>query len=245
MGLRAVLTYHSIDRSGSPISVTPEAFRAHIEWLASSDVAVVNLSELFALPEGENGVAITFDDGFKSVATEAAAILAAHAFPATVFVVTRHVGKDNRWHGTDDAGIPVFPVLGWSELERLRAAGFVIGSHSRSHRDLSRCPSSELDGELGGAADDIEQALEVRPCEFAYPYGSVGTAAASRVAQWYDIGCTTAYQVVEHEVDRLRTPRLDAWYFRDIGRLPRWGSPAMRRGILVRHALRRLRRLGR
>ena len=62
--MRAILTYHSIDPSGSPISVSPAAFRRHIEWLASGRVRVVRLEELMRLPAGEDAVALTFDDGF-------------------------------------------------------------------------------------------------------------------------------------------------------------------------------------
>ena len=38
--MRAILTYHSIDESGSPISVDPDAFRRHVRWLASGRVRV-------------------------------------------------------------------------------------------------------------------------------------------------------------------------------------------------------------
>ena len=38
--MRAVLTYHSIDDSGSPISVRRDAFQRHVKWLASGQVAV-------------------------------------------------------------------------------------------------------------------------------------------------------------------------------------------------------------
>ncbi|TFG50637.1 MAG: polysaccharide deacetylase, partial [Gemmatimonadales bacterium] len=44
--MRAILTYHSIDDSGSPISVAPEQFRAHVRWLQSGVIRVVPLAEL-------------------------------------------------------------------------------------------------------------------------------------------------------------------------------------------------------
>src|SRR5690606_37701023 len=60
--MRAILTYHSIDESGSPISVSREAFRAHVRWLASGAVKVRPLAELVDARDGGDAVAITFDD---------------------------------------------------------------------------------------------------------------------------------------------------------------------------------------
>ena len=241
--MRAVLTYHSIDRSGSAISVTPEAFRLHVEWLASSDVVVVTLPELLALPDDVNAVAITFDDGLESIATEAAPLLAAHALPATVFVVTGHVGGDNRWSASCDPKIPVQRVLGWQTLARLQSQGFTIGAHTRRHRHLTRCSDAELTDEVAGSADDIAAALGERPRTFAYPYGAFNPAVASIVAQRFDIACTTVFQPLRPDTPRNLVPRLDACYFKDATHLSRWGMRSFASWIGFRHALRHLRRI--
>jgi peptidoglycan/xylan/chitin deacetylase (PgdA/CDA1 family) len=240
--MRAILTYHSIDRSGSVISITPEAFRAHVEWLAGGTMRVVSLAELLTLADDVDAVALSFDDALASVATEAAPLLAAHAFPATVFVPTRHVGGDNRWNGAIDPGIPVQAVLGWDALARLRAQGLAIGGHTRHHRHLHLCDAAELTDELVGSADDIAASLGERPTAFAYPYGDVDARVARAAATYYAICCTTAFQPVR-TIDRPEMlPRLDAWYFRDASRLARWGTTGFRRSVAVRHGLRRLRR---
>ncbi len=44
--MRAILTYHSIDSSGSPISLSEESFRGHVRFLGSGRVSVVPLAEL-------------------------------------------------------------------------------------------------------------------------------------------------------------------------------------------------------
>ena len=56
--MRAILTYHSIDESGSPISVAPAAFRRHVEWLASGRVRVVSLEEIVRLNDAVDAVAL-------------------------------------------------------------------------------------------------------------------------------------------------------------------------------------------
>ena len=99
--MRAVLTYHSIDDSGSSISVRPDAFERHVRWLASGRVQVMALDDLARSHSDAPAVALTFDDGFENFATHAAPLLRVHGFPATVFVVTDRVGEDKRleWDG--------------------------------------------------------------------------------------------------------------------------------------------------
>jgi peptidoglycan/xylan/chitin deacetylase (PgdA/CDA1 family) len=87
--MKAIFTYHSIDRSGSPVSIAPEVFRGHLDWLASRNTPVVPLTELMALPDDAEAIALTFDDALASVAAEAAPMLVDYGFPATVFVVKR------------------------------------------------------------------------------------------------------------------------------------------------------------
>jgi len=239
--MRAILTYHSIDRSGSIISITPEAFRAHVEWMARGSVRVVSLPELLTLADDIDAVALTFDDALSSVATEAAPLLAAHAFPGTIFVPTRHVGGDNRWNGAVDPGVPVLAVLGWDALARLRSQGFFIGGHTRHHRHLRQCGVAELTDELAGGADDIAAALGERPTAFAYPYGDTDARVARAAAAQYAICCTTAFQPVRATDPHEMIPRLDAWYFRDPSPLARWGTTGFRRSVAARHALRRIR----
>lgn len=239
--MRAVLMYHSIDRSGSVISVTPEAFADHVGWMAAGTVRVVSLTELLALDDREDAVAITFDDGLETVRTEAAELLAAHGFPATVFVVSRHVGGDNRWNRAGDPGVPVQSVLGWDALGHLQEQHWTIGAHTRHHRRLTECTPSELADELGGAAEDIRAALGERPLAFAYPYGAVNAGVASAAASQFPIACTTMFQPVDTATRPQLVPRLDAWYFKDAAPLERWGTRSWRRSITIRHMLRTVR----
>ncbi len=82
----AILTYHSIDSSGSIISVAPTLFQAHMEVLAGSRIPVVPLAEI---QRRDGCLAITFDDGFENFESAALPFLEKYAFPATVFLVTR------------------------------------------------------------------------------------------------------------------------------------------------------------
>ncbi|MES2304441.1 MAG: polysaccharide deacetylase family protein [Gemmatimonadota bacterium] len=241
--MRAILTYHAIDRSGSVISVSPEAFASHVAWLASGRVRVVSIAELLALPEDCDAVALTFDDALASVASEAAPLLADAGLHGTVFVVTDHVGGDNRWRGVTDPGIPVAAVLDWDALGRLVESGWSAGSHTRTHPHLPECSDAALADELDGSAEAIAAGLGVTPDIFAYPYGDSDPRSTAAVATRYAAACTTDYLPFDATPDPAMIPRLDAWYFRDGSAFRDWGSRRFRRGIAWRHALRRVRRM--
>lgn len=240
--MRAILTYHAIDHSGSVISVTPDCFRSQITSLITGNVRIVGLAELLSLPDDSNAVALTFDDALGSVATEAAPLLAEHRLPATIFVVSEHVGGDNRWSGVTDAGIPVAPVLDWDALGQLTRADWSVGSHTQRHPRLTQCSAAELSDELEGSAAAIEQHLGLRPTAFAYPYGDVDDRVVAAAARSYQAACTTDHLPIQSDAALHVLPRLDAWYFRHPDPFRGWGTQRFHRGIAWRHALRRIRR---
>lgn len=245
--MRAILTYHSIDGSRSPISLDAAVFARHVAWLASGAVAVVPLQELAARAPEEDAVALTFDDGFASFAREAWPRLADAGLPATLFVVSGHAGGTNLWGGVREPGIPELPLLGWEELGRLAEQGVELGCHGRTHPDLAGLPRERVEEELAGACDDVQRETGVRPRSLAYPFGSVGdpsTSAAVDVARRrFDRACTTRLATLARRADPHLLPRLDAWYYRAPGRLEAYGGVGFRLHLRFRAAARRAREL--
>src|SRR5258708_5988741 len=96
-GRIAILTYHSLDDSGSVISVSPQVFAEHMRILHELNVKVISLSEVRnlqgATPPGDHCVILTFDDGFQNIYEHGLPILQRYGFPATVFLVTDYCGK--------------------------------------------------------------------------------------------------------------------------------------------------------
>ncbi len=241
--MRAVLTYHSIDGSGSPVSVDEAAFARHVEWLASGAVRVVGLLELPDLDAGSDAVALTFDDGFASFRDKAWPLLRAHALPVTVFVVSDHAGRTNAWGGREEPGIPTLPLLDWEALARLAEEGVELGAHSRTHPDLRPLTGGALEDEVAGAAERMTAATGRRPRSFADPYGLWSPGAVAAASRSYRVACTTEHRpLLAGREDPYRLPRLDAWYFRRRG-LDGWGTAPFRARIMARGALRRLRAL--
>ena len=241
--MRAILTYHSIDSSGSPVSVSEETFRAHARFLGSGRVGVVPLADLPALPDEEDAVALTFDDGFLNFSRLAMPLLVDLGLPATVFVVSDAVGTTNAWGGREVPGIPTLPLMGWKELHSVRDAGFEIGAHTRHHPDLTTVSGEQLEDETAGCVDRISAELGERPHSFAYPYGAVNEAVARHSRRLFERSVTTELRPLAPDEDTALLPRLDAWYFRGPGALEGWGTSSFRRRLWIRAQGRRVRAL--
>ena len=240
--MRAILTYHSIDESGSPISISEGVFRSQIAWLAKGHVKVVSLEALMRMPSSANAVALTFDDGFVNFGDIAAPLLADHGLPATLFVVTDAAGRTNRWNGRPGRGVPELPLLNWESLGRLTDQGVELGGHTRTHRDLAKASNQQLQDEIVGSADRIQSETGRNPSAFAYPYGSISDAAVGVVTTRFAWGCTTEMRSVGANEVRTLLPRLDMYYLRDAGQLERWGTIRFRCHLTLRASARRVRR---
>lgn len=239
--MRAILTYHSIDDTGSAISVPRAVFERHVRWLASGAVRVVSLEQIVRLNDDVDAVAVTFDDGFASVGTIAAPLLAEHRLPATIFVVTAQVGQTNAWGGRRDRGIPVLPLLDWQGLARAVEAGLALGAHSRTHPDLTAIGGGAAHDEIAGSVEDLARHIGVRPTCFAYPYGRVDDTVAEMTSTLCEHAFTADLRVLGASDRRARLPRLDAYYFQGEGWLEAWGQPRFRAYVGGRRILRRVR----
>ena len=226
--MKAILTYHSIDGSNSPISVSPDAFRAHHRWLTGGSMKTALLADLVSRPDdGQNAVAITFDDGVANIRKPIEQLLDAGIRP-TVFVVTAHVGRTNAWGGRDAPGIPRLPLLTWDELGDLSLRGVAIEAHSRTHPSLVGLSSMQLEEELGGCSDDLRKHLGVRTTAVAYPYGDLDSAVVTCAAKWFSLGMTTTMALLAASSQPMLLPRLDMYYFRTTRTIETWGSSRFR-----------------
>lgn len=243
--MRAILTYHSIDPSGSPVSCHPETFAQHVSWLASGRVHVTTIDELLQLPATADAVALTFDDGFTNFRDAAAPRLIEHGFPATVFVVAGLVGTMNSWDAGPRRHTPELPLLDWAALGRLQEQGVTVGAHGLTHRSLTALDPEAVEHEVQGSADRIEQELGRRPSVFAYPYGHWNAHVGQKVAQTFRQACTVAFRILRPTDEPVALPRLDMYYFQEPGSLDGWGTGWFKARIKLRHGLRRARTMPR
>ena len=240
--MRAILTYHSIDPSGSVISIDPDVFVRQMEWLARSEVRVVPVAELAAGSGDGYRVALTFDDGFTSFAQVAAPTLRDLGLPATLYVVSDRAGATNRWgRDTIDRGVPELPLLGWDALAALARDGFDLGAHTRSHPRLDRIDPSRLSDEIVGSSEAIRTRIGYAPTTFAYPYGATTPAAVAAVKTAYRFACTTELRMVRAADDPHLLPRVEMYYFRRQTSLEALVAPVFPYRLGLRSLARRVR----
>lgn len=240
--MKAILTYHSIDDSGSVISVPPDEFAEQVRWLASGAVPVVSVAELLSLGADRSAVAITFDDGFANFATAAWPLLRDRGLNATLFIPTRHVGGTNQWATTPGGSMPTLPLLDWNALARLADEGVTLGAHTRTHADLRHLTDAAMAEEIAGSFEDIARETGRRPDGFAYPYGYLDERVVSETRRSCQWACTTVLGPLGAGDDVYRLPRLDAYFLRGPARLDAFGSQLFRSYISMRAAIRRLRK---
>lgn len=218
MSRALILTYHAIEPGPAPLCVHPDLFRAHVAAVLSSGARVVGVSELvaeLASPTGaERLVALTFDDGFASVARNAAPVLASHGLTATVFCVPGHLGGRNDW-ASDPTGGYDSPLVTAEELQALAAAGVEIGSHGFAHLPASEPRGVVLEREIEGSREVLERLTGTKVRSYAYPYGALPhSEARSLVERTYGAACTTRVAFVGQRPDVYALPRVDAHYLR-------------------------------
>ena len=211
-----ILTYHAIEEGPAPLCVAPRVLRSHLDVLARSGAEMLTVSELLErmaeLPE--RAVAITFDDGFRSVVEEAAPMLHARGMPATVFAVAGHLGADNGWL-TQPPKAPRRPLASGGELAALVDEGWEIGSHGLDHAPLTGAAGVLLERELVTSREQLEAIVEAPVRSYAYPYGALpGPEGRQVVEREYASACTTELGAVEEGADPHALPRVEIHYLR-------------------------------
>jgi peptidoglycan/xylan/chitin deacetylase (PgdA/CDA1 family) len=212
----AILNYHSIASSTTAsfrrYTVDPLLFEEHIAALIEADYKLVTAADIPALLDAEDAgdcsatVAISIDDGLADVASGAAPALARHRVPATLFVPTAYVGGKAGWLLGQDAERP---ILGWSAIEELAAAGLEIGSHGHLHLAADINKPALVQEDAVRSRGELEAHLGRAITSYAYPFG-YWTPAARRAVQ--AAGFAQACAVMDLPAlatdDRFALPRL-------------------------------------
>jgi len=222
--MKAILTFHSLDDSGSVLSYPPRRFRALVDELARSPMPVLDLDTLLE-PTTPAGVSLTFDDGMRSVQTHALPVLRDYGLPAHLFVTTDHVGGNNRWPGQPESA-PTFDLLTWDEVERCHAGGMRIESHSAAHADLRALDLGAVEADCARADAEIARRVGTPPRYFAYPYGYFNAAIGRQLRRRYAACLTTRLRYVALSDDRAALPRLDVYYLTRRWTMRLWSARA-------------------
>jgi peptidoglycan/xylan/chitin deacetylase (PgdA/CDA1 family) len=167
-----VLTYHHFGKDCTSPYCMPEAvFAQQMRYLKTKGYRVITLGTLFsflryrrAIPK--KSVVLAIDDGNKSAYTIAYPMLRKYGYTATLFIYTDFVGVSTG-------------AITWEQLREMKAAGFEIGSHTKSHSDLTKQREGEsyneyqerIKDELLGSKRLLDEKLGQNTIYLAFPYG--------------------------------------------------------------------------
>mgnify|MGYP000188609360 FL=1 len=206
----AILLYHHVSSSTpASTSISPEAFKSHMEYLDAHHT-VVSLQDVVSaiqhnttLPE--NAVAITFDDGYANILDNAHPILADLGFPYTVFINPDEIGVGPK-------------QLTWEQVIAMHNDGVVFANHTLDHLHMlngeqamgERAWLEKVWQNVESAEKKIEDKLDISLKYLAYPFGEYNTALANKLKTEGYIGFGQHSGAVGPSSDMQALPRFPA-----------------------------------
>lgn len=207
---KVILIYHSV--GGGPMSLPVAQFKEHLDWLGKY-AQVVSLDELIDYKLVSTGlqVALTFDDGYRTLFNVVAPLLAERNWSATVYLNTGHVADQIRQLSQPQVGhYPGEEFLLWDEVMQLSNQGWIIGSHGVEHLDLTKTDSVEVDRQLSDARSEIESRLGQSCRHFAYTWGNCNRPLLQKVGKaGYTYAAAAIHGPLTLRSQSLAFPRID------------------------------------
>lgn len=166
-----ILMYHYIsplppdaDEIRTGLTVHPERFREHLQYLQNKNYTSVSLYEVsqalqVGAPLPQNPIVLTFDDGYIDHFTHAKPILEEYGFTGTFFIITALADENN------------INYMSWQQIQNLSANGMEIAAHTKTHPDLRYQDLEALTYEIVGSYQSIEAHTQAKNIVFAYPGG--------------------------------------------------------------------------
>lgn len=204
-----VLMYHYIrippdpvkDKLGFGLSVSPNDFRAQLEYLVNNGYVSVEPNDLTKAWQGksklpEKPIILTFDDGYADFYATAFPILREFKLKATLFVVADFV--DNH----------ADRYVSWNQILEMDKSGLItFGSHTLSHVDLTASRYAET--EITKSKQILEEKLGRKIDAFAYPAGKFNDDLAKLIeGAGYQLAFTTRPDRAMEFASRFALPRV-------------------------------------
>lgn len=193
-----ILMYHQIDvppPRGTPLRglvVSPGSFARQMLLLKCLGYEGLSMRDLEPYLKGERQgrvVGITFDDGYQNNVQNGLPVLNRHGFTATCYAVSSMIGGVNSWDR--DIGVPQKPLMTASDWRTWLQAGMDVGSHTRTHADLTKLNAPDAFDQITESKRELENSLGCEVRHFCYPYGRFDASHGQMAKQAGYITATT------------------------------------------------------
>lgn len=174
-----ILMYHYVsnvpddaDQYRVELTVEPDVFRTHMEYLSEQGYIPISLSDLDqALLDGsplpDKPVILTFDDGHIDHYLNVFPILQEFGFTGTFFLITGRIDNSDAAYVT------------WNHVQEMADAGMQMEAHTKDHQDLRDKSYDYLVYQIIGSVESIAAHSDYQATMFAYPGGRYDAATLS------------------------------------------------------------------
>ncbi|MDD2807153.1 MAG: polysaccharide deacetylase family protein [Patescibacteria group bacterium] len=202
-----ILCYHSISNDDTIIDVKIDEFKKQIEYL-SKKYDFIGLSEAVDYISGNRSpenpsIAITFDDGYSDLLTNALPILKKYNAPATIFFIAEPK-QANRSELENNK-----KLLTPKYLKKFTDLGWEIGCHTLTHQNLIKISKKDLKNEIAVAKKMISNVLKNEVNFFAYPKGLYNQDVIDECKKArFQAAFTVDHKLIPDNCDLLKIPRI-------------------------------------
>ena len=202
---RPVLMYHklgfpSLRSPRKGLFISPRLFAKQLAELRCAGFTSRDLDS------PEEGIRITFDDGYVSVLKHAMEPLRENGFHAIQFLVSGFLGKKSSWDRESE------PLMDKAQVRDWLQAGHTIGAHTVNHVHLTQVPEAVAREEIAASRKALEDEFGVAIKHFCYPYGDWNPKIADLVAETgYTTASTTESGINQIESDPFTLKRHHAY----------------------------------
>ncbi len=200
-----VLMYHAHPNLG----YSDARFISHMNFLKDNGYRTVTLDQFYDWyknykPLPIRPLAITFDDNYIMVYTNAYPIMKERGMIFTNFVITDAVGRETSLHYCD-----------WNEINTMQNDKVVYHeSHTLTHPYLAQLSYADAKKEIENSKKSIQTNMSDKTCNFiAYPYGSYNSTVISICENaGYLLGISTISGLNYHDTPPFEIRRLAVDY---------------------------------
>lgn len=193
-----ILMYHAFGGRGERATrfVIPiQKFRMQMWLLKFLKYNVISLEEYLKYLSDAHlppacSVILTIDDGYQDNYSLTYPVLKLFGFPATIFLVSSHLGKSNSWD--NDSVLTGRALFDKRAAEEMQKNGVSFGAHTCTHPSLTKLSQREIREEICQSKLELEQSLGIPIRLFSYPYGHYDKSVTEIVSESGFAGaCTT------------------------------------------------------